>query len=127
MSKRDYRVAGAPHNTTDRGYRELAAAIVKNAMNEYWEDYCILQVAIEDNNKEAEKLAKYSLEEIEKFFKSDWYTDILCGLAPNLTTMRFETFKQPLPKLYKFMRQLGKKAMTADAVFTKARKEGLIC
>lgn len=34
---------------------------------------------------------------------------------------------RPLPKLYKFMRQLGKKAMTADAVFTKARKEGLIC
>lgn len=108
MSKRDYRVAGAPRNTTDRGYRELAAAI-------------------EDNNEEAEKLAKYSLEEIEKFFKSDWYTDILCGLAPNLTTMRFETFKQSLPKLYKFMRQMGKKAMTADAVFMKARKEGLIC
>lgn len=112
---------------TDEGYRRLAAAIVKNALEGYWESYCQLQLALEANDKDAEKMARYDLAKVEHFFQSEWYSDVLCGLAPNLTTMRFETFKQPLPKLYKFMRQMGKTAMTTDVIFTKARKEGLIC
>ncbi len=105
----------------DEGYRRLAAAIVHNAYEEYWDNYCIYRIAQEEENKFAQKEAKYQLERVERFFNGEWYQEVLCGLAPNLTTLRFSWFKSKVEEMYMLMRMGKKKSIPVDKIFYIAR------
>lgn len=115
----------------DIGYRRLAAGVVHNALSEYWQNFVVLKVGEEENNKEAIENAQHELDRIEDFFKSELYTDIYCGIAPQLCRLKLSDFKKQLPTMYQLQKQINeetgkKKFFPVDTIFREARKRCVI-
>lgn len=102
---------------SDYGYRALAAAIVRSAYQEYWDHYLVLRRAEERGKKGLVDSSKMELQKIERFFASEWYNEILCGIAPMLCHLKFKEFLQRLPAKYEEFKRKGKKGCSVEQLF----------
>ena len=110
---------------SDYGYRALAAAIVRNAYQEYWDHYIVYRRSLEINKRGFAVDAQHKMERIEGFFKSEWYTEILCGISPTISRIKFEKdFKDKLSEKYEELKRKGKKGCDVGWLFTEERHAG---
>jgi len=102
---------------SNQGFRNLAVAITKNAYSEYWDHYLVLRRAEERGKKGLVDSSKMELQKIERFFASEWYNEILCGIAPMLCRLKFKEFLQRLPAKYEEFKRKGKKGCSVEQLF----------
>lgn len=102
---------------SNQGFRNLAVAITKNAYSDYWDHYLALRRAEEQGDKDLVGSSERKLQRIERFFASEWYNEILCGIAPMLCRLKFKEFLQRLPAKYEEFKIKGKKGCSVDSLF----------